>query len=308
MPGGASSTRDLLLSERMFKAVEALETDPGSRQKILEALEVARTVLTAAGYPTLESVRRTYPREFVHGIKEGYEVASSLALEVIAWHHYCPNPRCRDLGVMFLERAALLSPSDIQIVGRFASKALMLKAGDLRGLADNPKKQRETEVGYKIRAKAALEDLLVERFAITGPMIMGIHGKNLFQHLVQRPEIDVEQVGGLISILSGLSCELGIFFEKEAHAHFAFYAGVAQLETLGYERPYQEQLRLIEDSAAQSPLPRELVDQKEPLVLALENMARGAGLIARLLDHRSFGRLAIRLEDLLSRIDPDPSA
>ena len=209
-----SSTRDLIMTERMIRAVNELEADAGNLSLRRAVLSDASDILSTAGFPNVKAVKSLMPDRFAAAVQPGHQIAVAMALETIAWYRYRPDPAALDLAVMYLERASLLAPADIQIVSRFALLASRIQPENIEGLANNPRKQKETEIGYKIRAKKALETLLDERFGVSGLMIMGVHGKDLFEHLGQHSSIDTDQLGGLFGVLSQLTLELGVFFKK----------------------------------------------------------------------------------------------
>lgn len=303
--GGAVPSRENVVTEEIFNAIARIEANPLEGRTVARMLKVAERTLETVGFNSRAEILRGKTESFCTRVPAGYEMATAVALEALAWHRLRHSSDTYYAAVLYLERAAKLSPLDTQIVGRWGELVVALKPEQVVVPASKPDRPGDIVLLNLQLAKRGIENLLQNQYSIAGPLLMGIERGALTRHLTQYPEHSTMTVFHLAGIDVDLSLQIGISLRSRPMLHFATNVAHSRLELLGYPRPVPHQLDAILADARSLPKSERFLKSEDLLFDALSKVHECAHFFATLAKDTYQLTTVNRVRGILKVLRPD---
>jgi hypothetical protein len=224
---------------------EEAEANPKDRRSAGQAIRLAWSVLTVAGFSDFDAIREVRTEEWPDIIPPNQHTLIALALEIVGWYQFGLRPYDIDRTARIFDRCLELTPQNQRALEKFATVANLIQPENIGGLARFPKKQQETALGYRLQCKRKIDNILLDVFAISEAHLVGQTETSVATLARNFKERDRTFIFNILGHLSKINCAVGDFFGNGVQLSLGIGAACCQLEMLGLPRDLTNLVTLL---------------------------------------------------------------
>lgn len=287
---------------QLRECFDAVESSPRDRKAAGDAIRAAWHILTSIGFSDFDAIRLVRTEDWPHAVDPTQHQLISLALEIIGWYQFGLRPYDIDRTARIFDRCLELTPQNQRALLRFAIVSNTIQPENIGGLAKNPKKQRETALGYRLQCKRKIDMILLDVFGITEAHLVGQAPDTLVERISTRKDSERKFIFEILGHLSRINNAVGDFFGNGTQLSLGMGAACCQLEILGLPRDLTNVVTILQESI-QGDNADEVLGEETPIVRdILDSIAAICESKWRIFKNHAAQRRASELRDCIEKI------